>query len=200
MRYIIHLLPDEAQRRAYDDARARLAAEIGHNRALEYPTAHITLVWAIQDTPDDPAPIAQEALLATLEQWRGTGAIPLTVREPVDTRKHLLLPLADTPALANLRRELYLAAQGVAAGPAADRAERAARVREQTWPHLTLAQEIDAERWVRGMALLKDDGALLSAPLHCTELALVARDIDVGEPYRIVGRVPLGDAQENVQR
>lgn len=200
MRYIIHLLPNEQQRRAYDDARARLAAEIGHNRALEYPTAHITLVWAIQDTPGDPAPIAQEALLATLEQWRGTGAIPLTVREPVDTREHLLLPLTDTPALASLRHELYLAAQGVAAGPTGDRAGRAEQVREQTWPHLTLAQEIDAERWERGMALLKDDGALLRAPLYCNELALVARDIDAGEPYRIVGRVPLGDEQESAQQ
>jgi hypothetical protein len=195
MRYIIHLLPDERQRRAYDDARARVADEIGHNRALEYPTAHITLVWAIQDTPDDPAPIAQETLLAALERWRGTGAIPLTVREPVDTREHLLLPLTDTAALAKLRHTLYLAAQTITAGPAGDHAERAAKVREQTWPHLTLAQEIDAERWERGMALLKDDAALLHAPLHCTELALVARDIDAGEPYRIVGRVPLDSGE-----
>ena len=195
MRYIIHLLPNEQQRQAYDDARARVAAAIGHNRALEYPTAHITLVWAIQDVPDDPTPIAQGALLAALERWRGTGAIPLTVREPVDTREHLLLPLSDTPALANLRHALFLAAQTIAAEPAGDRTERAMRVREQTWPHLTLAQEIDAERWERGMALLKDDAALLHAPLHCTELALVARDIDAGEPYRIVGRVSLDSAE-----
>lgn len=195
MRYIIHLLPDAAQRRAYDDARARVAAAIGHNRALEYPTAHITLVWAIQDVPADPAPIAQDALLTALERWRGTGAITLTVREPVDTREHLLLPLSDTPTLANLRHALFLDAQTIAAGPAGERTERAERVREQSWPHLTLAQEIDAERWERGMSLLKDDAALLQAPLRCTELALVARDIDAGEPYRIVGRVPL-DSEE----
>lgn len=193
MRYIIHLLPSEQQRQAYDDARARVAAVIGHNRALEYPTAHITLVWAIQDAPDDPAPIAQDALMAALERWHSTGAITLTVGKPVDTREHLLLPLSDTATLANLRHGLYLAVQTIAAGPVGDRAERVAKVREQTWPHLTLAQEIDAERWERGMALLKGDAALLHTPLHCTELALVARDIDAGESYRIVGRVPLED-------
>lgn len=192
MRYIIHLLPAEGQRRAYDDARARLAVAIGHNRALDYPTAHITLVWAIQDAPADPAPIARDALLAILERWRASGALPLMVREPVDTREHLLLPLADTPALATIRHELYLAAQRAAAGPAGDRADRAERVREQTWPHLTLAQEIDAARWERGMALLaREDAELLRAPMLGTELALVARDIDAGGAYRIVGRVPL---------
>jgi len=194
MRYIIHLLPCAEQRRAYDEARARLAAAIGHNRALNYPTAHITLVWAIQDVPEDSAPIAQDALLAALERWRGSGAIPLTVRKPVETREHLLLPLADIPALAAIRHGLYQDAQRAAVGPTGNRTDRAERVREQTWPHLTLAQEIDAEQWERGMALLKDDGPLLRAPLRCTDLALVARDIDAGEPYRIVGRVPLGDA------
>ena len=192
MRYIIHLLPDGARRRAFDALRARLAGAIGPNRALDYPTAHITLVWAIQDAPADPAPLAQADLLAALERWRGTGALPLTIAVPPATREHLLLPLVDTPALAALRGALYRDAAGVARGADAAYPERAARVREQTWPHLTLAQEIDAARWERGMALLADAGGdLLRAPFLGAELALLGRDNDAGEPYRIIGRVAL---------
>lgn len=189
MRYIIHLLPDEAQRRAFDALRDRIAAAIGRNRALDYPTAHATLVWAIQDAPGDPAPIDPDALLAALVRWRGTGAIPLTIAAPAETREHLLLPLADTPALAALRHDLYVAAARVA-GDASE--GRAARVREQTWPHLTLAQEIAPARWDRGMAILTAEGGdLLAGPIIGAELALVGRDIDAGEPYRIIGRVSL---------
>ena len=192
MRYIIHLLPDEARRRAFDELRAKIAAAIGPNRALDYPTAHVTLVWALQDAPGDPAPLAPDDLLAALERRRGGGAIPLAIGAPIETREHLLLPLDNTPALAAPRRGLYDDARGVAAGAADAHAERAARVREQTWPHLTLAQEIDAARWERGMALLaREGGDLASAPFLGAELALIARDIDAREPYRIVGRVPL---------
>src|SRR3954449_4682894 len=136
MRYIIHLLPAEEQRRAYDDLRARIAAAIGHNRALDYPGAHVTLVWAIQDVPDDPAPIDPAALTAALETERGSGPLSLATREDVHTREHILFPLIDTPALAALRHRLYLAARTIAGGPDGTRADRAERVREQTWPHL----------------------------------------------------------------
>lgn len=192
MRYIIHLLPTEAQRLAYDDARTRLAAAIGRNRALDYPTAHITLAQGIEDALDDPAPIDPAALRAALARWRGIGGLPLTVGAPAETREHLLLPLVDTPALAALRRSLHEDIRRAASGIAGDRIARAARVFEQTWPHLTLAQDIDGVRWARGMALLaRDDAALLRAPLLGAELALIARDVAAGEPYRIVMRVPL---------
>ena len=180
MRYIIHLLPAEEQRRTYDDLRARIAAAIGHNRALDYPGAHVTLVWAIQDAPDDPVPIDPTALIATLEAERGTGLLCLATREDVHTREHLLFPLIDTPALEALRHRLYLAARTVAAGPDGTRTDRADRVREQTWPHLTFAQEIDAARWERGMAILAEAGPRLREPVMGTELALVARDIEAG--------------------
>ena len=188
MRYIIHLLPAEAQRRAYDDIRARVAAAIGHNRARDYPGAHVTLVYAIQDDPGDPAPIDRDALIAALEDQRGSGPLPLAMGEDIDTREHLLFPLINTPALEALRHRLYLAARAVAAGPDGTRADRAERVREQTWPHLTFAQEIDEARWERGMAILAADGPQLREPIQGTELALVARDIEAGEPYRIIWR------------
>lgn len=189
MRYILHLLPDEAQRRAFDALRDRVAAAIGRNRALDYPTAHVTLVWAIEDVPEAPAPIDPAALLAALERWRGTGALTLPLAPPVETREHLLLPLVDTPALAALRHALYDEAVRAAGGAGDSRAER---VREQTWPHLTISQEITPERCERGMAILDDEaGELLRHPICGAELALVGRDIDAGEPYRIIGRVPL---------
>src|SRR5262245_45645785 len=154
MRYIVHLLPDEGQCRAYDDLRARVAAVIGPNRALDYPTAHVTLVWAIQDEPDDPAPIDQAALCAVLDGIRQSGSLTLPVRPPADTREHLLLPLENTPALAELRHALTVAVRAVAAGLDGGRREQADRVSEQTWPHLTIAQEISPKNWERGKAIL----------------------------------------------
>lgn len=192
MRYIIHLLPDEGQCRAYDEVRARIAAAIGHNRALDYPTAHVTLVYAIQDDPADPAPLAREALIAALERHRGGGPLPLAVGGEVETREHLLFPLRDTPTLAAVRHRLYRDVCAIAAGPDGARTGRAGRVREQTWPHLTFAQEIDAARWERAGAILAAADPRLREPLHGAELALVARDIEAGEPYRIIWRVPLG--------
>jgi hypothetical protein len=186
MRYIIHLLPAEEQRRTYDDLRARIAATIGHNRALDYPGAHVTLVWAIQDAPEDPAPLDPAALIAALDAECGTSPLSLATREDVHTREHLLFPLIDTPALAALRHRLYLAARAIAAGPDGTRTDRANHVREQTWPHLTFAQEIDAARWERGMAILTEAGPQLREPVLGTELALVARDTEAGEPYRII--------------
>jgi hypothetical protein len=191
MRYILHLLPGEDQCRAYDDLRARVAAVIGANRALDYPTAHVTLVWAIQDEPDDPAPIDPAALCAVLDGFRHSGPLTLPVRPPIDTREHLLLPLEDTPALAEVRHALYLAVREVAARPDGSRRERAARVSEQTWPHLTIAQEISPARWERGMAILAGGGDWLGEPVVGAELALVARDTGRDEPYAIAHRVPL---------
>ena len=192
MRYILHLLPEGAQRRAYDAARARLAETIGRNRALDYPTAHVTLVWSIQDELGDPAPIHAAALIDALEEWRGSGLLTLEVRADVPGREPLLAPLGDTPAFAALRGRLFAAARTAAGGPDGTRQERATRVREQRWPHLTFAQEIDPERWARGRALLDADFPhVLREPLRGGELALVARDNEAGEPYGIVHRVPL---------
>ncbi len=192
MRYILHLLPEEAQRRVYDTARARLVEVIGRNRALDYPTAHVTLVWAIQDEPGDPAPIRPADLIAALEEWRGSGLLRFDVRGELPGREHLLLPLRGTAALAALRDRLAEAARSAAAGPADSRRERAGRVREQTWPHLTLAQELDPARWERGRALLAAAfPELLREPLRGGELALVARDNEAGMAYALAHRVPL---------
>ena len=194
MRYILHLLPEGAQRRAYDAARARLAEVIGRNRALDYPTAHVTLVWSIQDEPGDRAPIRAAELIAALEEWRGSGLLTLDLRGELPGREHLVLPLRDTPALAALRGRLAEAARAAAAGPAGTRTARAGRVREQTWPHLTFAQELDPERWARGRALLGAEFPdLFCEPLRGGELALVARDNDVGGAYALAHRVPLSD-------
>ncbi len=192
MRYILHLLPEEAQRHTYDAARARLAETIGRNRALDYPTAHVTLVWSIQDEPGDSAPIAAAALIDALEEWRCSGLLTLEVRADVPGREHLLVPLGDTPAFMALRGRLFAAARVAAAGPDGARRERVTRVREQRWPHLTFAQAIDPERWSRGRALLDAEFPhVLREPLRGGELALVARDNEAGGSYGIVHRIPL---------
>lgn len=191
MRYIIHLLPGEAQCRAYDELRARVVGAIGTNRALDYPTAHVTLVQGIQDEPGDPAPIDPAALCALLDGFRHSGALTLPQGPPADTREHLLLPLENTFALAELRHALYVAIRDLAAGPDGSRWARADRVTEQTWPHLTIAQEIAPERWEQGAAILADEGDWLGEPIVGTELALIARDIERGEPYAIAHRVSL---------
>ncbi len=191
MRHILHLLPNADQCRDYDALRARVAAEIGPNRAHDYPTAHVTLVQGIQDAPHDPTPIDPAALRAALDRFRHSGPLLLPQLPPIDTREHLLLPLTDTPALAALRHALYLAVREAAGGADGTRQDRAARVTEQTWPHLTIAQEITPERWERGAARLATEGAWLHEPIIGAELALISRDIERGEPYAIVYRVPL---------
>ncbi len=194
MRYILHLLPEAAQRRVYDTARARLVEAIGRNRALDYPTAHVTLVWAIQDEPGDREPIRAADLIAALEEWRGSGIVTLDARDAVHGHEHLLVPLRDTLALAALRGRLAEAARTAVAGPAGAHRERAERVREQSWPHLTLAQEIDPARWARGRALLDAEFPdLLREPLRGGELALVARDNEADGAYALAHRVPLSD-------
>jgi hypothetical protein len=115
----------------------------------------------------------------------------LSLAPPADTREHLLLPLEDTPALATLRHALYVAAHTAALGPDRTRWDRADRVVEQTWPHLTIAQEITPDRWARGSALLAAERDWLTQPVIGAELALIARDIDRGTPYAIAHRVPL---------
>jgi hypothetical protein len=191
-RYILHLLPDEERRRAYDDLRARVAAAIGWNKALDYPCAHVTLVWAIQDEPDDPAPIDAAALAALLDAHRDHAPIVLPVRPGLeDIEHHLLLPLAASPALTDLRAALFEAAREIAAGAVEHGHTRAERVREQTWPHLTLAQEIDGPRWRAALEIVRAAGPWLTEPVICTELALVARDLAADEQYRILHRAPL---------
>jgi hypothetical protein len=192
MRYLIHLLPEEEQRRAFDDLRMRVAAVIGPNKALDYPTAHVTLVWSVQDDAGDPAPIDGAALAALLDEHRGRGPIPLTVRAGTEEiEHHLLLPLDDASALAAVRGRIVAGARAIAGAPDGRSAERAGRVREQTWPHLTLAQEIDDDAWRRGLAIVRAAGDWVWRPVVGAELALLARDIDAGEPYRIVHRASL---------
>jgi hypothetical protein len=191
MRYLIHLLPEAIQCRAFDELRARIGVAIGHNRALDYPTAHVTLVWAIQDMPGDEEPIDGAALAGLLDLHRGTGTIPLTVRAGERIEHHVLLPLNDTPALAALRQHLYDGARAVAAGPAGRATARAERVRQQDWPHLTLAQEVEADRWQRATEMLAAAGGWVYELIIGAELALLARDIEAGQPYQIVHRVPL---------
>jgi hypothetical protein len=194
MRYLIHLLPEEGQRRAFDALRARVAAAIGANKALDYPTAHVTLVWSIQDGLGDMAPIDGAELAALLDEQRGSGLIPLTAPAGIGIEgieHHLLLPLDDTPALAAVRGRIFAGARAIAGAPDSRATERAGRVREQTWPHLTLAQEIDDDAWRRGVAIVRAAGDWVRRPVVGVELALLARDIDAGEPYRIFHRTPL---------
>ena len=90
---------------------ARLAEAIGRNRALDYPTAHVTLVWSIQDDAGDGTAIRAAELIAALEEWRGSGILALDVRGELPGREHLLVSLIDTAALAALRGRLAGAAR-----------------------------------------------------------------------------------------
>ena len=61
-----------------------------------------------------------------------------------------------------------------------------------TLEYVQRAQEITPEHWERGRAILAAEGAWLREPIVGAELALVARDVERGEPYAIMHRVPLG--------
>ena len=189
MRYIVHLLPEERQRVAFDALRDRVAAAIGQNKALDYPTAHVTLLWDIEDQPDAPVAIDPLALAALLDREAGSASIALAVRNGMETiEHHLLLPMEDTARLAALRQRLLT---GIRAMVSALDANHAARVREQTWPHLTIAQDVEGQRWRAGLALIQSEGEWVRQPVIGAALALVARDVAVGQPYAIAHQVAL---------
>jgi hypothetical protein len=190
VRYIIHLLPERSQRLAFDALRARLATAIGYNKALDYPTAHVTLLWNIEDQPAAVAAIDAAMLAAALDGEAGIGHLELALRPAPDdiasVQQHLLLPLQDSEPLAALRQRLHQAVLSLMAATGVP-----PTVREQTWPHLTLAQEIDDTRWQTGLALVRAEGDWPCQPIIGTEVALLARDVAAGEPYTIVHRVAL---------
>jgi hypothetical protein len=189
-RYIIHLLPEPERRARHDDLRQQVAERIGWNRALDYPTTHVTLVYDVQDD-DDGDPIDASLLAGSLDGLAGSGAIRLEPRAPEIHGQHLLLPITDSTQLAIVRRAAFEAARRIAALPNDQHAQRAERVKEQDWPHLTMAQEVDVNRARAGQAFLAERGQWASQPLLATEIALIGRDLSRDEPYQIVHRVSL---------
>jgi hypothetical protein len=185
MRYIVHLLPEESRRRCLDDLRMKLAEIIGPNKALDYPTSHVTLVYNIQERSDDQSPIDVAQLGEWLETLRATGPIRLWPRSPEFHVSHLLMPVPESDGLTNLRRSAFVTVRDICGGPSGHHSQRAANVKEQTWAHLTLAQNIDADRARRALEYLEIHGRWASLPLLMNQVALIARNVDRNAPYRI---------------
>jgi hypothetical protein len=136
-------------------------------------------------------PIDPAALAAVVDRLYGSGAIRLRLSPPELHEAHLLLPIEDTPRLATMRRAALDGSRAATALPSGRDAVRSARVKEQTWPHLTLAQEIDPWRAPQASAYLSDHGREAARPLLATQVALLARDLAGSEPYRIIHVVDL---------
>jgi 2'-5' RNA ligase len=190
-RYIIHLLPEAERRASLDELRERVAERIGWNRALDYPTTHVTLVYAIQDDEDAAEPIEVSALTAFLDRLDGSGPIGLWPSAPEIHGEHVLMPIADSTQLAVVRRAALDAIRRIVATPHGENAKRAQRVKEQSWPHLTLAQEVETSRARQAMSYLAEHVRWAALPMLATEIALLARDLAVREPYQIVHLVTL---------
>ena len=142
-------------------------------------------------TPTIDCPIDPRKLIERLERRRYAGIIALEPRElGSDDKRHILLPLVDPPKLTALRHALAADLRAVC-DLDGRHAQRSQRVQEQTWPHLTLAQDITPSQWDQGSAIAREEQALLTSLILGTHLALLARDIERGEPYEIIHRVPL---------
>jgi hypothetical protein len=191
VRYIVHLLPTEAQRHTFDDLRARVAEQIGFNRALWYPTAHLTLVWNIEDDPGDAQPIDGAALAAVLDRYQGRGTLPLAVGAPARFGGHVLAPVVSTEHLNQLRADLLDVVRRIIAGPNQRDQPRAERVREEARPHLTLAQDVGPEQAEKALAFLKRENLHAPRSVEGIQLALLARDPALHKLSRIVHCVPL---------
>jgi hypothetical protein len=185
-RYIIHLLPEPDRRAILDQLRNRLAERIGWNRALAYPTTHVTLVYDIQDDASDAEPIDPSGLAAVVDRLAGLGSVRLSLRPPEMHGPHLLMPIEDTTQLAATRLGARDGARATVAMPDGRYVVRSARVKEQSWPHLTLAQEIDPRRARQARDYLSERCKGASLPLLATQVALLARDLARSEPYRII--------------
>ncbi len=190
-RYIIHLLPEPGRRALLDDLRGRVAERIGWNRALDYPTTHVTLVYDIQDDENTSDPIDASRLAEVLDRVAGSGPIQLRPGPPAIHGEHVLMPIPDWTQLAALRRAALVGTRTIVALPDACYARRAERVKEQKWPHLTFAQEVDTSRALQAQSYLTENGGWAASPILATEVALLTRDVARGEPYQIIYQVTL---------
>jgi hypothetical protein len=190
-RYIIHLLPESSQRALLDKLRGRVAERIGWNRALDYPTTHVTLVYDIQDDENSSDPIDASRLAELLDRVAGSGPIQLWPGPPAIYGEHLLMSIPDSAPLAAIRHTILDGTRQIAAMPYTRYARRAERVKEQSWPHLTFAQEVEISRAQRAQFYLAENGGWAASPILATEVALLTRDLARREPYQIAYQVTL---------
>jgi hypothetical protein len=190
-RYIIHLLPEPERRAKLDELRHQIAEQIGWNKALDYPTTHLTLVQGIQDGENVTESIDSTLLVGLLDRLANTGPIHLTPSPSGIYGRDVLMKIADSTQLAITRRAAFEATRRIVAMPDGENAKSALAVKEQSWPHLTFVQDVDAPRAQQALAFLTEHGQWVTQPLVATEIALIGRDLASGEPYRIVHRVSL---------
>ena len=192
MRYLIQLLQTEAECRYLTDLRYRVAARIGTNKALHYPTPHVTLIWNIEDGPGDPEPIDRRSLESVLDSLRARGSIALTLRGlttwVAGDRRHVVFPIVDSSELSTLREDLLARVKTAVAGPGGRYPDRAAQVQAQSTPHLTIAQDVTEKLAETAVALIGAESRTLTG-VRGVEVVLLERRPP--EPYDIVHRVDL---------
>ena len=192
MRYLIDLFPTDDERRSLDGLREQVANDIGLNDAGHYPTAHLTLVKNIEDGPPGAEQIDRSSIEGILEGWRGTGVIELALGAPGvhggDDERHVLFRIVDSPKLRNLRSGLTSAVKDAVGRRGNLAASLAEKVEAETRPHLTVAQNVSAERAERALAIVTA-AYPREVSLHGVELALLEKGAN--SPYRIHYRVAL---------
>jgi ribosomal protein L7Ae-like RNA K-turn-binding protein len=185
MRYIVQLLPEDGQRSHLDLIRFDLSRIIGRNKAVNYPTSHVTLVWSIEDVGFNEK-INPEDLTKILLNCANFGVIDLEWKILHDASQHITLDIKDNPVLDELRQCLFTSIKHYATNNGLNKVVE--KVQLQEWPHITLAQDINPEKYTEGMRFLQEKLNLPSR-IRFNSLALLAKT--EGQDYKIIETIEL---------
>lgn len=185
MRYILQLLPREPLCSQLQELRIQLTSLIGPNRALDYPVPHVTLLHSIADNSIN-AIQACDALIATLPAIKEFSPISLAAKLLNSTSQHVTIGLSDSEELSQIRNTLIseisiLEQQG----------QLSSNPIEETWPHITLAQDISNENQTLAREYISQNVDWIPEVIEFDQVALLSRDVTLNQPYKIVARTTL---------
>ncbi len=190
MRYIFQLLPTEPLCSQLQELRQQVSSLVGPNQALNYPTPHVTLLHSIADNAINSIQ-ASDQLIATLPALKEHPPLTLPAKLLNQPDIHLTIALKDSDELTQMRdtlqnEVLMLQQQGqLSSGPV-----------EETWPHLTLAQNISSESQAIAREYMAQNVTWLPEIIEFDQVVLLSRDVTLNQPYRIIARTTLRQVVE----
>ena len=185
MRYIFQLLPKEPLCSQLQELRHHLTSLIGPNKALDYPLPHATLLHSIADNSIN-AIQACDQLIAVLPAIKESSTISLPAKLLNRADNHVTISLSDDSELAQIRDVLLdevniLEQQGqLSSSPVAE-----------TWPHITLVQDVTPENQALAREYITQNIDWIPDTIEFDQVALLARDVTLNQPYKIVARAAL---------
>lgn len=184
MRYIIQLLPESQIREHLDSIRAGLVQTVGQNKAQNYPTSHITLVWNLEDTSTlkrvDPKDLSKH-----LKDSKGDYSINLRWLILQESTRFITLEIAEDTPFVELRQQIFTGIKSYI--ETLKLVDVSQNMKEEMWPHITLAQNINPQNYEAGMQYLIQE-LKLPVSIHFDTIALLAQEN--GGVYKIIESIP----------